>query len=579
VWSEDAPGVAAAPRDSAPGFGARCVVPIGVDFAEAGLIELLSRERRPVADALLASLDPLGSEIGQFVRRRAAEQQSREALGLLEAVTEGTTDGVYVYDLEGRYLMINSAAAALLGRTRAEVIGRTQRALFPEADALRLEQSSAETLAAGTARTMELELTVNGEVRTYHTTHAVWRDAEGQAIGICGIARDITERKRLELQFLQSQRLEAVGQLAGGIAHDFNNLLTVILGYTSVAATQLGPEHPLQSCISECTHAGESAAALTRQLLAFSRQQVLSVQPLDLNEVVDAMDQMLRSLIGESFTFETVKGDGLWTVQADRGQIEQVAMNLMVNARDAMPGGGRLRLETGNAEVDAPVPGAVEPIAPGSYATLAVADTGTGLDDETRARMFEPFFTTKPRGKGTGLGLATVFGIVKQSGGSIAVDSAPGRGSRFTVYLPRVEMAPEPAMASSRHPIAGGSESILLVEDQAAVRDLMRRLLEKLGYEVLVADCPEDAIAAVRARVGTLDLLVTDVVMPSMSGPKLAERVHELDGALRVLYVSGYAHETMSVEGELGRDAHFLPKPFTLATLGRKVRDVLEAAA
>jgi nitrogen-specific signal transduction histidine kinase/ActR/RegA family two-component response regulator len=389
---------------------------------------------------------------------------------------------------------------------------------------------------------------------------------------------DITERKQLEEQFMQAQKMEAFGRLAGGVAHDFNNLLTVILGYCELGLQSLEPQEPLREHIEEIHKAGERAAGLTRRLLAFSRQQALAPQVLDLNTLVANLDKLLRRLIGEDIELVTIQSPGLGTVKADPGQLEQVIMNLVVNARDAMPQGGKLIIETANADLDEAYAGRHVTVKPGPYVTLAVSDTGTGMDAGVLAHIFEPFFTTKERGKGTGLGLATVYGMVKQSGGNVWAYSEPGRGTTFKIYLPRLkEIALEPSPLITCIPLAQGSETILVVEDEEEVRALVRGILQGRGYSVLEASRPSEALATCQHHKGPIHLLLTDVVMPEMSGPELAQRFKGFHSDARVLYMSGYTGDAIVHFGILDSANPFVQKPFTTDAFAQKVREVLDA--
>ncbi len=390
----------------------------------------------------------------------------------------------------------------------------------------------------------------------------------------------IAVRKRAEEQFLQAQKMEAVGRLAGGIAHDFNNLLTIISGYSQVLSERVATDPTLRGYVTEISKAADRAAALTRQLLAFSRQQVLAPQVLDLNAVVTNIEKMLRRTIGEDIDLTAIPGPGLGMVKADPVQIEQVIMNLVVNARDAMPKGGRLTIETANVELDEAYARNHVAVTPGQYVMLAVSDTGQGMDAQTQARIFEPFFTTKEKGKGTGLGLATVYGIVKQSGGNIWVYSEPGQGAAFKVYLPRVQEAvtgAEPAPAHAAHP--RGTETVLLVEDEVSLRSMIRGVLESNGYRVLDARNGEDALVVSQQHRGPIHLLLTDVVMPQMGGRDLADHLAPLYREMKVLYMSGYTDDAIVHHGVLNPGTAFLQKPFTPAALARKVREVLDAPA
>ncbi len=410
-------------------------------------------------------------------------------------------------------------------------------------------------------------------------------DDEGQPVGSRGVTIDITERKRVEEalqasedQLRQSQKLEAVGHLAGGVAHDFNNLLTVITGYSDLTLLRLDKDEPNRANVEEIKKAGQRAASLTRQLLAFSRKQVLQPRILKLNSIVSDVEKMLRRLIGEDIDLLTLLEPSLGQINADPGQIEQVILNLAVNARDAMPQGGKLTIETSNVDLDNEYARKHAAIRPGKYVMLALSDTGTGMDAETQARMFEPFFTTKVQGKGTGLGLSTVYGIVKQSEGNIWVYSELGKGTTFKVYLPRVddlariETAPESGAAAPQ-----GRETVLLTEDEEPVRRLTRRILELNGYQVLEAANGDEALSIYKEHTGQIDLIVTDVVMPKMSGLELAQSVKILRPNIKVLYLSGYTDDAIVRHGILDQKMAFLQKPFTPDALLRKVREVLDA--
>lgn len=415
-----------------------------------------------------------------------------------------------------------------------------------------------------------------GEPRTVLASGRPILDSEGNKLGAVAAMIDITERKCLEQQFRHSQKMEAVGRLAGGVAHDFNNLLTIITGYGQMLQRNLEPGSSMRAYAEEVLKSGERAASLTRQLLAFSRRQDFSPRGLDLNTLVRNTENMLHRLIGEDIELATVLATGLGLVRGDPGQIEQVIFNLAVNARDAMPNGGNLTLETGNVELDETDAHGHIPIKPGSYVMLAVTDTGCGMDPPTQAHIFEPFFTTKEPGKGTGLGLATVYGIVKQHGGNIWVDSEPGQGTAFKIYLPRVEM--DAAKVEERRAGARelrGSETILVVEDDQAVRSLVVRLLRSMGYWVLEASRVDEALMVCVRHKGPVHLLLTDVVMPQMSGRDLLGHIRPLRPDIRVLFTSGYTEEALH-RRPLEQDAAFLQKPFTEEALARKVRDVLD---
>jgi two-component system cell cycle sensor histidine kinase/response regulator CckA len=398
------------------------------------------------------------------------------------------------------------------------------------------------------------------------------------------ISRKATEEGLLQSQVrLQSvQKMEAIGRLAGGIAHDFNNLVQAIAGYTEILLQRLPEQDGLRHPALQIKREGDRAAALTRQLLAFSRQQVLQPRVLDLNAVVTNVEQLLRRLIGEDVELETELAAGIGPVRADAAQLEQVLMNLAVNARDAMPEGGTLTIETRNVALSAADQREVFAIQPGPYVMLAVTDTGVGMDAETRSRAFEPFFTTKAPGQGTGLGLSTVYGIVKQSDGYIWVDSEPGQGTRVRLYLPRVD-APvevvEPRRPAGAAAMPRGAETVLLVEDEPGVRDLITEWLSGHGYRVMAAPNGAEALALAEAHAGAIDLLIADVIMPQMGGPALAARLVPLRPEMKVIYVSGYADEAIGDPDVLAAGAAFLQKPFSLDALVRKVREILDARA
>jgi signal transduction histidine kinase len=387
------------------------------------------------------------------------------------------------------------------------------------------------------------------------------------------------ELSRTQEQLLQAQKMEAVGQLAGGVAHDFNNLLTVIVGRSELVLDALPAGDPLRTHVELSLETAERASTLVQQLLAFSRRQVLQPRVLDLNRVVVDMTKILQRLIGEDIVTTVELGRTLWRVKADPGQLEQVILNLAVNARDAMPRGGRLVIKTENVRLDEAYVRQHAKVRAGPYVRLTVSDTGVGMDAAVKGRMFEPFFTTKGPGKGTGLGLATVYGIVQQSGGHIAVESEPGRGTTFWVYLPRLEETVDTLGEKARAPGEGqrGSENVLLVEDDEEVRAIARIILETVGYRVLAVASPAEALATLARHGGAIDLLLTDVVMPEMSGPELAQRVRALRPDLRVLYMSGYTADAMLRHGIRETDVALLPKPFSRRALLTKVREVLDA--
>ncbi|MGH9317068.1 MAG: PAS domain-containing protein, partial [Thermoanaerobaculia bacterium] len=454
-----------------------------------GFLRVMTRageERILQYDSFWRREEPFGwavRGIAHDVQWRWAERALRISVNRLEALLHNVSDLVWMKDEQGRFTVVNEAFARFLNRSREEIIGKTDFDFMPAELAERIRAEDRSVMESGRSLQIAEPLVGEGGSRTvFETIKSPISGAGGQASGTAGIARDISERRRLEEQLVHSQKMEAVGRLAGGIAHDFNNLLTAILGYSDIVLGQL-EDSSLRQDIAEIKKAGEHAAALTRQLLAFSRKQIIEPRVLDLNAAVSDASKMLRRLIGENIEFVTMLDAGPGRVRADAGQIEQVLVNLAVNARDAMPHGGRLAIETKNIEFYEPYPSAYLKARPGPYVALSVTDSGFGMDPETQRHIFEPFYTTKERGKGTGLGLATVYGIVKQSGGDIWVQSAVGKGTTFHVYLPRVEAAEEkpetrPALSA---PVLG-SETILLVEDEQALRTLAQRVLESSGY-------------------------------------------------------------------------------------------------
>jgi signal transduction histidine kinase/CheY-like chemotaxis protein len=408
----------------------------------------------------------------------------------------------------------------------------------------------------------------------------VFFDEAGKPVRRLGVGVDVTAQRQLMDQFQQAQKMEAVGRLAGGIAHDFNNLLTAILGYCQLLEDALEPAgEVVKGGLEEIRKAGERAAGLTRQLLAFSRRQVLQPRVIDLNLVVTVMTAMLRRLIGEDVALTLALSSRPALVRADQGQIEQVIMNLVLNARDAMSAGGAITISTaetaGISGAEVPVDG--PPSTGGTYATIAISDTGVGMTAETRGRLFEPFFTTKPPGQGTGLGLATVYGIVKQSGGHVAVRSEPAQGTSFTVFLPAVGNAAEARIANTGPAPGSRGETVLIVEDEAAVRQLTHVLLERAGYRVLDASGSAQAWEVVSNSTPQIDLILTDVVMPGQSGPAMFADIRKAHPGIRVCYMSGYTDDAIAKTGVLGPGVHFLEKPFTPESLRRKVRETLDA--
>ena len=501
----------------------------------------------------------VSTQVAMAIERKRVEERLKESETKYRLIFEASPEAMWVYDVATlRFLAVNDAAVRRYGYTRDEFLDR---------------------------RTADIEETGTGAVLRHRTKDGRTIEVESStdAIEFAGraarlvLVRDVTEQRQLEGQLRQAQKMEAVGRLAGGLAHDFNNLLTAITGYGDLVLGALPADDARRADVEEIRIAADRAAALTQQLLAFSRKQVLQPRVLDLNVIVRNAEKLLRRLIGEHIAMEAVLDPALGAVKADPTQLEQVIVNLAVNARDAMPQGGRLLLQTRNAQLDTGYTSEHSMVQPGEYVQLAVSDTGLGMDEQTKARLFEPFFTTKELGKGTGLGLSTVYGIVKQSGGYIWVYSELGCGTTFKVYLPLVEAAATvdvPAPAPEAAP--RGSETVLLVEDEPALRAVARRVLQRQGYAVLEAADGDAALALVATHQGPLDLLVTDVVMPGLSGRDLADRLTAARPDLRVLFVSGYSGEALAHHGILDPDLAYLEKPFNPDALAIKVREVLD---
>jgi len=514
--------------------------------------------------------------------RKRAEATLRVTQERLRQVTASSTAVLYATTVHGegfRPTWVSENIARIIGYDPAEALDPTWWT-----DHLHPEDREAVLAAVPTILSKDhvaFEYRFRHQDGSYHWIHdeaRLTRDSAGRPVEVFGSWVDITERKALEMQLLQAQKMEAVGQLAGGVAHDFNNVLTAIAGYAELLREDLPSEDARRGDAEEIIRATERAAALTRQLLAFSRRQVLAPRVLDLNTVVASVDNMLRRLIAADVELRTALAPELGAVRADPGQLEQVIMNLVVNARDAMPRGGKLTIETANAELDESYALEHPAVMAGPYVMLAVSDSGVGMDAVTQARIFEPFFTTKEKGKGTGLGLATVYGIVKQSGGNIWLYSEPGRGTTFKIYLPRVDQPIElPAPTPAARETPRGTETVLLVEDDEAVRALARKMLAAHGYTVLAAPSGANALELAASHAGPIHLLVTDVVLPGISGRELAARFESVRPGLKVLYTSGYTDEAVVHHGVLDAGIAFLQKPFTSGALARKVRETLDS--
>jgi two-component system cell cycle sensor histidine kinase/response regulator CckA len=518
-------------------------------------------------------LSTVGDQIAFAIERKRAEARIRESEARLRVLIEQLPAVLWTVDKDLRFTSALGAGLARLGLKPNQIVGESLSDYFETSDPTFLPYAAHRRAVAGEPVTFPVEWK-NG---SYACHVEPLRGSDGNVLGAICMALDITDRKELEERFRQSQKMEAVGRLAGGIAHDFNNLLMVIQGYADLLAERLPEGDALRRNAEQIQIASQRATSLTQQLLAFSRKQMLAPKILNVQSVVGDMEKILRRLIGEDIEFETFTEKELGLVKADRSQIEQVVMNLAVNARDAMLNGGRLTIETANVELDAGFSHVPSVLAPGKYVMIAVTDSGVGMDAATQAHIFEPFFTTKERGKGTGLGLATVYGIVKQSGGYIWVYSEPGHGTTFKIYLPRIEdqSTALPSEQPETRSLPRGSETVLLVEDEKGVRELAREYLQTSGYNVLEAQDGHMALEIASMHVGSIHVLMTDVVMPGISGRELAERVVQIRPEIKILYMSGYTDQAVVRRGILESDVVLLQKPFTLATLASKLREIL----
>ncbi|HWQ15764.1 MAG TPA: ATP-binding protein [Roseiflexaceae bacterium] len=533
--------------------------------------------------ALAATLEHEQQLVSEIAARAQAEERLKQSEARLRALFENTNEAIWSVDRDYRLLTFNSffREQFLLAFGKRIEVGMGLADLLPADAAPELHhywRQLYDGALAGEIVRGEQQYDIQGQ-RRYYVVSLYPISADGAITGVSVFSRDITERKRLEAQLLQAQKMEGIGRLAGGVAHDFNNLLTAIIGNAQLALESLPADHEARAEVAEIAGAAFRASALTRQLLAFARRQIIEPHVIDLNQLVLGMDALLRRLIGEDIELVTMPGPALWSVRADPGQIEQVIVNMAVNARDAMPRGGKLTIETRNVALDQAYARQHLSVVPGSYVLLAVSDTGEGMDEQVRERIFEPFFTTKEQGRGTGLGLATCYGIVKQHGGYIWVYSEPGHGTSFKIYLPRAD-EPAEGLPHAEEPRAAlhGGETILLVEDEAAVRALAARVLRAQGYTVLEAAHPDEALAIAAVQpAGSIHLLLTDVVMPGMSGRALAEELLRRSPGIKALFISGYTDNAIVHHGRLDPGVAFLPKPFAPATLARRVREILDS--
>src|SRR5437868_1651407 len=516
------------------------------------------------------------------VKLHARERQRQDAekmLRKLSRAVEQSADLVIITDRNGVIEYVNPAFEKLTGYTRQEALNQNPRILKSGQQGKALYQDLWTTILSGKVfRGTLVNRKKNGELFYLEKTISPVRDVDGSITHFISNDRDITERYKLEAQLRQAQKMDAVGQLAGGVAHDFNNLLMVISSYAELMLNAIGPDHHLHHNVKEIIDAARRAAELTRQLLAFSRKQMQDLQILDLNHVIAEIAKILGRVIGEDIQLTVLPGEKLGRVKADPVQVEQVVMNLATNARDAMPNGGKLTIETSNVNLDEAYVQEHAIVPPGDYVLLAVSDSGRGIQPEHLAHIFEPFFTTKEKGKGTGLGLATVYGIVKQNGGFIWVYSEPGLETTFKVYLPRaLETLAVLRPSQTVEVCSGGCETVLLAEDEIAVRQSTREFLTLNGYIVIEAKNGTEALAIARRYKGPIHLMITDVVMPHMSGAQLAQQPTVERPSLRFMFVSGYAETTVLRHGAIDVTTRFLQKPFSLKMLAKKIREVLDA--
>jgi len=519
-------------------------------------------------------------------KRKRVEEALRQNEERYRTILEDIEEGYFESNLTGRPTFLNDSMCKIHGYPREEFSEIDYRHFTDKENGKKVFQAFNQVYRTGKpGKLFDYEIIrKDGTKRQVEVITSLRKDSSGNPIGFRGITRDVTERKQAEAkmeslqeQLRQSQKMEAIGRLAGGIAHDFNNLLTVIKGYSQLSLIELKEDNPLKKNIEQIHGASDKAANLVRQLLAFSRRQIMEMKVLDLNAILRNLDNMLRRVIGEDIELVTVLAEDLGRVKSDPSWIEQAIMNLAVNARDAMASGGKLTIETGNVDLDETYTGGHVAVEPGRYVMLSVSDTGVGMTPEVVDRLFEPFFSTKEKDKGTGLGLSTVYGIVKQSEGDIWVYSEPGKGTTFKIYLPSVdELLEERREKVVGDELSRGNETILLVEDEEEVRKLALRVLERQGYKVLAARQGDEALLMCEQHKGPIHLMLTDVVMPGMNGRELAKRLESLHPEMKVLYMSGYTNNAIVHHGVLAKGMNYIQKPFTVNGLTKKVREVLE---
>jgi len=514
-----------------------------------------------------------------ITQRKQAEQGLRKSEEKYRNILKNIDDGYFEVDIAGNFIFFNDAMCRMLGYSGSEMMGMNNRQYMDQENARKVFQTFNQVFITGEpVKTFDWEIIKKDGARRYvDTSVSLIMDSDGNAAGFRGVARDITDRKQLEAQLRQAQKMESVGRLAGGVAHDYNNALSVIIGFTEMAMDNADPAGPLRADLDEVLKAANRAVDITRQLLAFARKQIIAPVVLDLNENVEGMLKMLRRLIGEDIDLAWLPGAGLWPVRMDPSQIDQILANLCVNARDAIDGVGKVTIETGNVTFDKAYCADHAGCVPGEFVLLAVSDNGCGMEKETLDNIFEPFFTTKDVDKGTGLGLSTAYGIVKQNNGFINVYSEPGKGTTIRIYLPRQE---EKAVSIQRESTAeipqGRGETILVVEDDRPVLKLTQQILEGLGYTVLTAGTTKEAMDLAEEHAGEIDLLVTDVIMPEMNGRELAQHLQSRYPSLKRMFMSGYTANVVAHRGMLDKGAHFIQKPFSRRDLAITVRKALD---
>jgi PAS domain S-box-containing protein len=520
-----------------------------------------------------------------ITERKQAEEALRVRQEMIRALIETSRDWIWSIDLKGMHTYCNSAIEAILGYRPEELVGKRSLDFMHEDDRKMVEGKMPVYIAEkqGWNNLLIRWRHKDGSWRFLESNAVPILNAKGVLIGFRGVDRDITDRKKaeeekekLENQLRQAQKMEAIGQLAGGVAHDFNNILTAIIGYGDIIQMKLKEDDPLRIYIDQILASSDRAANLIQSLLAFSRKQIINTHPINLNKLVEGIEKILLRVIGEDIKLRTILAEEEVTVMADSGQIEQVLMNLATNARDAMPEGGLLIIETGLLEFDKEFIAAHEVVKPGKYALISVTDSGVGMDEAMSGKVFEPFFTTKEVGKGTGLGLAMVYGIIKQHGGYIDVYSEQGKGTKFKIYLPLVKAEAKEEEISGLSDVQGGTETVLVAEDDEAVRELTRGVLEQFGYRVIVAEDGADAIDKFREKKDKIQLLILDVVMPRRNGKEAYEEIKKIQYDIKVLFLSGYTADIMKKKGILEEGLNFLLKPVSIKNLLRKMREILD---